>query len=142
MTLTIDDINSIRNITREVITEALVPIISRLDNLEGRFDNLVGRFDNLEGRFDNLEERFDSLETSFRSVDNKLRIIDTKLLNASNSRNDRLSIVPLPDGSNPICEYPESLCNLIVSGTELLPGKDTVNNWNNSLLVCYFVEIQ
>ena len=114
MTLTNDDIIAIRNI----MTEALVPVTLRLDRLETRFDR--------------LETRFDGFETRLSSVEINLIRISMKLINGSNSRNDTLSIVPLQDGSHPTCDYPETICSLIVSGKEKLPGKDTVNNWNKT----------
>ncbi len=58
----------------QAIAGLLVPLETRIGNLEqsfgkleGRFDNLEGRFDNLEGRFDNLERRFDSFESETRN---------------------------------------------------------------------------
>jgi len=129
MTLSSEDLENIKNImtdaVKEAVKEAMVPINERFDGLETRFDGL-------ETRFDGLETRFDGLETRFASVETNLRIIDMKSRNASNRRHDTLSIVPLSDGTNPTCEYPESICNLIVSGSELLPGRDITNNWNKT----------
>jgi len=143
MTLSSDDLENIKNMmtfaVKEAVKAAIEPINERFDRLETRFDVLETRFDRLETRFDVLETRFDVLETRFDvletrfgSVETYLRIIDMKSHNASNRRHETLSIVPLSDGTNPTCEYPESICNLIVSGSELLPGRDITNNWNKT----------
>ena len=64
----------------QAIAGLLVPLETRIGNLEqsfgkleGRFDNLEGRFDNFEGRFDNLEGRFDNLERRFDSFESETR---------------------------------------------------------------------
>ena len=129
MTLSSDDLENIKNImtdaVKEAVKEALLPINERLGSLETRFGSV-------ETRLGSVETRLGSLETRLGSVETNLRIIDMKSRNASNRRHETLSIVPLSDGSNPNCEYPESICNLIVSGSELLPGRDITNNWNKT----------
>ena len=51
----------------QAIAGLLVPLETRIGNLEQSFGKLEGRFDNLEGRFDNLERRFDSFESETRN---------------------------------------------------------------------------
>ena len=107
MTLTNEDIITLRTI----ITEALVPVTSRLNGLEARLERV---------------------ETKLNGLETNLRVIDMKLRNSTNGRNDKLSKVPKADGSLPSCEYPGSINNLIVSGNELLPGGVEKNNWNKA----------
>ena len=133
--------------------EALVPVITRIDNIETkidsietrmgnietrmgnietRMDSIETRMDSIETRMDSIETRMDSMETRISSVEINLRVMDIKSRNATCTRDDKLYIVPLRDGSDPTCEYPESIGNLIVSDGELLPEKDVVNNWNKT----------
>ena len=51
--------------------------------------------------------------------------------NSTLGRDDRLRIVPLLDGSDPIAEFPSTLAQLIVAGNELLPNGLT-NTWNRN----------
>ena len=67
----------------QAIAGLLVPLETRIGNLEQSFGKLEGRFDNLERRFDSFESetrnRFEDLEANLKSVDKHVCELDQKV---------------------------------------------------------------
>jgi hypothetical protein len=64
-------------------------------------------------------------------VEGQLGVLTAVQFNSTLGRDDRLRVVPLSDGSDPIPEFPSTLAQLIVAGNELLHN-GLANTWNSN----------
>ncbi len=86
---------------RDLVSEAIQPLIQRLDNVEANVAISNSELDKL-------------IVKSFNST-----------LDSSST----ISKVPLINGNDPLSEYPRCMYSLLVAGNEKLPD-DSHNTWN------------
>lgn len=58
------DKSEIKDIVREAVKEAFVPIDKRFDGVDGRLDKIEGRLDKIDGRLDKIDGRLDTIEAT------------------------------------------------------------------------------
>ena len=98
---------------KNLLQEALKPVIDRLDKIDTRLDS--------------MDTRLDSMEVV-------QRVSSAKISNSMRRARDRLDIVPLNNGTLPTTtvDYPHSFEELIVAGNEMLPLSGSNNPWNST----------
>lgn len=63
----------------EITTQAMQPVLQRLDKMDVRFDKIESRLDKMEGRFGEIESRLDKVDGRLDKMDDRFGEIESRL---------------------------------------------------------------
>jgi len=113
-------------ITKDELIAALAPISAALVTLNSRVSDMDTRLTDMDTR---LTDSLGDISRGLGSLEFRQLIFEAKQYNSTIGRTDELKLVLKSDGSQPNCEVPRCLEQLLVAGNESLPSGDA-NTWN------------
>jgi uncharacterized coiled-coil protein SlyX len=129
-----------------VTTDDLKAILDALAAMNAKLTSLDNKVAALEDKVTSMDVKVTSMDVKVTSMDVKLTALDVKVTNidhrlqasvakAKNAmlgRSDIINKVFLDDGTIPDVDYPLTISQLAVSGSESLPDGSGVNTWNSA----------
>ena len=110
---------------KHVLTDVLGPLKETIDRLDSKVDELYSKVDGLDSKMGGLDSKMDELAFQMK-VEQARSANSRKGLTESLERVPRLrkNVIEIPD------QYPRTLQDLVVGGSELAPNTKERSRWN------------
>jgi hypothetical protein len=116
----------------KAILDALAAMNAKLTSLDNKVAALEDKVTSMDVKVTSMDVKLTALDVKVTNIDHRLQASVAKAKNAMLGRSDIINKVFLDDGTIPDVDYPLTISQLAVSGSESLPDGSGVNTWNSA----------